>query len=92
MWQDRAGAGGAQQYRSINGASTYAPHQYFPPRMMFNYNPRLGYMPPGGGYQAQMSGYLGPGPPQYRPPPPVQIHTPGRDIEVSSQWQPMMLL
>ena len=70
-----------EQYR----ASTYAPHQYFPPRMMFNYNPRLGYMP-GPGYQPGMPGYLGPAPPQYRPPPPVQIHssaTPHRDIEVS---------
>jgi len=85
-----AGPGG---YRGLNGAiptggPSYAPHQYFPPpRMMYpaphNYNPRLqftghpGYRAP----MAPMTGYLGQGPPQYRHPPPVQIHTPSRDME-----------
>ena len=86
-------------YRGLNGAlpsgsSAYAPHQYFPPRMIYpgpphpSYNPRLQFMA-GPAYRGlapglQMAGgYLGP--PSYRHPPPVQIHSGpgGRDMEVS---------
>ena len=92
---------GPGAYRGLNGAlpsggSAYAPHQYFPPRMLYPgagpgglpYNPRLQFMT-GPAYRGlapglQMAGgYLGP--PSYRHPPPVQMHSgPGsRDMEVS---------
>ena len=90
---------GPGAYHGLNGAlpsgsSAYAPHQYFPPRMIYpgpphSYNPRLQFMA-GPAYRGlapglQMAGgYLGP--PSYRHPPPVQIHSGpgGRDMEVSN--------
>ena len=90
---------GPGAYHGLNGAlpsgsSAYAPHQYFPPRMIYPgpphpYNPRLQLMA-GPAYRGlapglQMAGgYLGP--PSYRHPPPVQIHSGpgGRDMEVSN--------
>ena len=90
-------------YRGMNGAipsgqayngtlpsgGTYAPHQYFPPRMMYphSYNPQMAAaqfsLPGYRGVAPGMTGYFGQGPPQYRHPPPVQIHNTARDMEVS---------
>ena len=92
-------------YRGMNGAipsgqayngtlpsgGSYAPHQYFPPRMMYphSYNPQMAAaqfsLPGYRGVTPGMAGpgYFGQGPPQYRHPPPVQIHNTARDMEVS---------
>ena len=72
-------------YRALNGTlsngGTYAPHQYFPPRLVYPHNflqsnPRVQFCRGQGPHQ----GYLGP--PQYRHPPPVQMPIQSRDMEV----------
>ena len=74
-------------YRALNGTlsngGTYAPHQYFPPRLVYPHNflqsnPRVQFCRGQGPHQ----GYLGP--PQYRHPPPVQMPIQSRDMEVIS--------
>ena len=82
-------------YRPLNGSltSSYAPHQYFPPRVMYNHpflppGPRLQFLQAnsyrgGAPHQPPHQAFLGP--PQYRHPPPVQIHAQHTDIEVSLQ-------
>jgi len=78
---------GVDSYRGLNGSipsgGTYAPHQYFPPRIVYPHNfpmqnnPRLQFMPNNGFAMPQ---YLNPGPPQYRHPPPVSHNGP-RDLD-----------
>ena len=85
---------------AIPSGGTYAPHQYFPPRMMYShsYNPQIQFMPGPGhpGYRGvtPMPGQYhnhGQGPPQYRHPPPVQIHNPGREIEVGINFKRLLI-
>ena len=79
LW-DRAG------HKVTLASGTYAPHQYFPPRLLYPHHhnatpaPRLQFLPVARG-GAPHHAYLGP--PQYRHPPPVQIHSGHGDIEVT---------